>query len=106
MSNDQFKMPDTECLLFNTGAVSCVPVIKYISKCHVDYTYWPHDQQKCRIAFGSWTYTGEEIDFYLDGNGVCELYLIYCVCRTLQLTLPSLSHIYFLLFNYYFLNVT
>ncbi|XP_067216148.1 uncharacterized protein [Linepithema humile] len=70
MSNDQFEMPDTECLLFNTGAVNCVPVIKYISKCHIDYTYWPHDQQKCRIAFGSWTYTGEEIDFHLDGNGV------------------------------------
>jgi hypothetical protein len=89
MSNDQFEIPVTDCLLFNTGAVSCVPVIKYVSKCQVDYTYWPYDQQKCRIVFGSWTHSGKEIDFHLDGNGVCELLNLL-----LQNFVINLHHIY------------
>lgn len=73
MSNDLFELPETDCLLFNTGVVNCVPAIKFVSKCDVDYTYWPYDQQKCRFVLGSWSHTGEEIDFHLDGDGVREL---------------------------------
>jgi len=40
--------------------------------CDGDYTYWPYDQQKCRILLGSWSYTGEEIDFHLDEDGARE----------------------------------
>ncbi|RLU21576.1 hypothetical protein DMN91_005949 [Ooceraea biroi] len=69
MSEDSF-LTVTNCLLFNTGAVNCIWAAKYISRCNGDYTYWPYDQQKCRIVFGSWSYTGEEIDFHLDGDGI------------------------------------
>ncbi|XP_072764597.1 uncharacterized protein [Anoplolepis gracilipes] len=69
MSND-LEMPTTDCLVFNTGSVVCVPAIKYISKCDGDYTYWPYDVQKCRIVFGSWSHAGEEIDFHLDESGI------------------------------------
>ncbi|XP_077270192.1 acetylcholine receptor subunit alpha-like 2 isoform X2 [Temnothorax americanus] len=70
MSNDEHSTFDTECLLFNTGSVICVPSVKYISKCDPDYTYWPHDQHTCNITLGSWSHTGEEIDVHLDGTGV------------------------------------
>lgn len=73
MSNDLLELPTTDCLVFNTGSVICVPAVKYISKCDGDYTYWPYDQQKCRIVLGSWSYAGEEVDFHLKENGVYEL---------------------------------
>ncbi|XP_029155415.1 neuronal acetylcholine receptor subunit alpha-5-like [Nylanderia fulva] len=70
MSNGLFEIPTTDCLVFNTGSVICVPAVKYISKCDGDYTYWPYDQQLCRIQLGSWSYAGEEVDFHFDGNGI------------------------------------
>ncbi|XP_032671797.1 neuronal acetylcholine receptor subunit alpha-3-like [Odontomachus brunneus] len=70
MSHDQNELPVTECVVFSSGSVTCVPAVKYISKCSPDFTYWPYDKHKCRITLGSWSYTGEEIDFNLVGNGV------------------------------------
>lgn len=73
MTHDQNDMPLTECLLFNSGIINCVPAVKYISKCEPDYSYWPYDKHKCRILLGSWSYTGEEIDFQLGGKGVMRI---------------------------------
>jgi len=74
MSSDEYEtIFNTECLVFNTGTVICVPSVKYVSKCNPDYTYWPHDQHTCRITLGSWSHTGEEIDVHLDGTGVRKL---------------------------------
>jgi hypothetical protein len=73
MSEDSSEMLLTECLLFHTGAVSCVSSLKYTSMCDGDYTYWPYDQQKCHILLGSWSYTGEEIDFHLEEDGARSL---------------------------------
>ncbi|XP_011641218.1 acetylcholine receptor subunit alpha-like 2 [Pogonomyrmex barbatus] len=70
MSNDEYNIISTNCLIFNTGSVVCVPPAKYVSKCDLDYTYWPYDQHTCRIILGSWSHTGEEIDVHLDGKGV------------------------------------
>lgn len=72
MSHEQNELPMTECVVFSSGSVTCVPAVKYISKCNPDFTYWPYDKHKCRITLGSWSYTGEEIDFHLVGNGVGE----------------------------------
>ncbi|KYM82835.1 Neuronal acetylcholine receptor subunit alpha-5 [Atta colombica] len=70
MSSDQYKLPVTECLLFNSGSVSCVPAVKFISKCNPDYTYWPYDKHQCRVTFLLWMHTGEEVDLLIDGNGI------------------------------------
>ncbi|CAL1681657.1 unnamed protein product [Lasius platythorax] len=71
MSNDLvLEMPTTDCLVFNTGSVVCVPAVKYMSKCDGDYTYWPYDQQMCHIVLGSWLYGPEELEFHLEGNGI------------------------------------
>ncbi|XP_011171072.1 neuronal acetylcholine receptor subunit alpha-2 [Solenopsis invicta] len=67
MSNDEYPtFYKTDCLLFSTGSVSCVPSVKYLAKCNPDYTYWPYDQHTCNITLGSWSHTGEEIDVTLE----------------------------------------
>lgn len=93
MSNDLLELPVTDCLVFNTGSVVCVPAVKYISKCDGDYTYWPYDQQTCRIVFGSWSYAGEEIDFHFDGNGVCELSYLLSIYNSLFLLCIFFIHL-------------
>ncbi len=30
--------------------------------CSIDVTYFPWDQQKCYLKFGSWTYDGSKVD--------------------------------------------
>ena len=64
-----FEILSTNCLLFGTGSVACVPALKYIPKCDCDYTYWLYDQQTCHIKLDLWS-IGEIIDFNLEGNGV------------------------------------
>ena len=64
----------TNCLLFSTGSVACVPALKYILKCNDDYTYWPYDQQTCHIELAFWT-AGVHFDFQLEGNGVCTYFI-------------------------------
>lgn len=79
MSSDQYHLPNTDCLLFHSGSVSCVPAVKFISKCNLDYTYWPYDKHSCHITFISWTHKGDEVNLLADESGVrilVENYLI------------------------------
>ncbi|XP_076621254.1 nicotinic acetylcholine receptor alpha9 subunit [Colletes latitarsis] len=68
MSADQ-SIPETMCLVDQTGKVSCVPALRHISKCVTNYVSWPYDSHRCLINFGSWSHSGEEIDFHLDHKG-------------------------------------
>ncbi|XP_053996969.1 uncharacterized protein LOC128886285 [Hylaeus anthracinus] len=68
MSDDQ-SIPPTTCLIFSSGKVSCVPSMKHIAKCSTNYASWPYDRHRCRINFGSWSHSGEEVDFHLDEKG-------------------------------------
>ncbi|XP_011690759.1 PREDICTED: neuronal acetylcholine receptor subunit alpha-5-like isoform X2 [Wasmannia auropunctata] len=65
MSNDQFDLSKVNCLLYNSGFVFCVPMLKFIAKCNPDYTYWPYDKHRCRITFESWVHTDEEVDLLM-----------------------------------------
>jgi len=74
MSSDQYHLPVTDCLLFYKGTVTCVPALKFVSKCNPDFTYWPYDKHQCRVTFVSWTHKGEEVDLMLyNNNGVRAL---------------------------------
>lgn len=73
MSDNQCHLPTTECLLYNSGRINCVPAVKFVSKCNPDWTYWPYDKHQCRVIFTSEMYKGEEVDFLLNGSGVCAL---------------------------------
>jgi len=38
------------------------------SICKIDISYFPFDEQKCPLIFGSWTYTGEHPEAYRVGG--------------------------------------
>lgn len=42
-----------------------VPPAIYQSSCTIDVTYFPFDQQKCVMKFGSWTFNGDQVSLKL-----------------------------------------
>ncbi|KAM7062063.1 LOW QUALITY PROTEIN: neuronal acetylcholine receptor subunit alpha-2 [Acridotheres tristis] len=52
----------TKAHLFWDGTVKWVPPAIYKSSCSIDVTFFPFDQQNCKMKFGSWTYDKANID--------------------------------------------
>ncbi|XP_060068850.1 acetylcholine receptor subunit alpha-1-A-like [Ylistrum balloti] len=44
------------------GTVFWPPPAKFRSSCKIDITYFPFDDQTCKMKFGSWTYDGFQVD--------------------------------------------
>jgi len=40
-----------------------------MSTCKIDITWFPFDEQRCDMKFGSWTYDYSGIDLQLNGDG-------------------------------------
>ena len=56
---DQFK---TRVILYSNGLnVWYAPTILR-SRCSIDITYFPFDDQRCVLRFGSWTYDGLRVN--------------------------------------------
>ena len=49
---------DTKAVLKYTGYTEWFAPTEIHSICKIDITYFPFDEQKCPLVFGSWTYTG------------------------------------------------
>lgn len=52
----------TKAHLFHMGKVQWIPPAIYKSSCSIDVTFFPFDQQNCKMKFGSWTYDKAKID--------------------------------------------
>ncbi|KAB1262272.1 Neuronal acetylcholine receptor subunit alpha-4 [Camelus dromedarius] len=52
----------TKAHLFHDGRVQWAPPAIYKSSCSIDVTFFPFDQQNCKMKFGSWSYDKAKID--------------------------------------------
>ncbi|KAK2851069.1 hypothetical protein Q5P01_007345 [Channa striata] len=52
----------TKAHLFYDGRIKWMPPAIYKSSCSIDVTFFPFDQQSCKMKFGSWTYDRAKID--------------------------------------------
>lgn len=57
------KASNIDCVARNNGNVSCTIPIAFNVLCTANYTNWPHDSQKCRLNFITWSYLAEQVDF-------------------------------------------
>ncbi|XP_062316135.1 neuronal acetylcholine receptor subunit alpha-4b [Osmerus eperlanus] len=59
----------TKAHLFYDGRIKWTPPAIYKSSCSIDVTFFPFDQQNCKMKFGSWTYDRAKIDLIsMDSN--------------------------------------
>ena len=84
-------MPKTKDVRSN-GTVKWLPPAIVKTTCKIDVAYFPFDDQRCHLKFGSWTYSGAEIvlhnesvsldTFVTNGEwmlmGVYSLVVAYC----------------------------
>ena len=54
--------PETNAIVSSNGYVLWVVPAMIKSSCKIDVTYFPFDEQKCPLKFGSWTYDGFQLD--------------------------------------------
>ncbi|CAH1795983.1 unnamed protein product [Owenia fusiformis] len=52
----------SRAMVRSDGNVFWAPPAKLRSSCKIDITYFPFDDQKCKMKFGSWTYDGFQVD--------------------------------------------
>ncbi|CAJ0573852.1 unnamed protein product, partial [Mesorhabditis spiculigera] len=52
----------------HTGDVTWVPPARYLSSCAIDVEWFPFDEQKCDMVFGSWTYNKHEVQLRFYNN--------------------------------------
>ncbi|KRT85547.1 transmembrane ion channel, partial [Oryctes borbonicus] len=66
------KIFDTgvDCIIRNTGKVTCVPPSQHEAVCIADLRNYPYEKQKCILRLGSWVHSGEEIDFRFSNKPV------------------------------------
>ncbi|GIY02769.1 neuronal acetylcholine receptor subunit alpha-7 [Caerostris darwini] len=55
----------TNVVVRNNGSCTYIPPGIFKSTCKIDITWFPFDDQRCKMKFGSWTYDGNHIDLQL-----------------------------------------
>ncbi|XP_077997844.1 neuronal acetylcholine receptor subunit alpha-9-like [Glandiceps talaboti] len=66
---DEYRnfMKDRLAVVYNTGTVMWAAPVIFQSQCQIDVTYFPFDEQDCKLKFGPWQYDGTEV--VISGNG-------------------------------------
>ncbi|KAM7310048.1 neuronal acetylcholine receptor subunit alpha-7-like [Ixodes scapularis] len=52
----------TNVVVRHNGSCNYIPPGIFKSTCKIDITWFPFDDQKCDLKFGSWTYNGYQLD--------------------------------------------
>lgn len=65
-------------VIFSIGDVMWIPPAIYKSSCTINVLYFPFDEQKCFMKFGSWTFNGDQVITHWLYCLYC-LYCIYCI---------------------------
>ncbi|XP_034550749.1 neuronal acetylcholine receptor subunit alpha-4-like isoform X2 [Notolabrus celidotus] len=63
----------TKAHLFYDGRIKWMPPAIYKSSCSIDVTFFPFDQQSCKMKFGSWTYDRAKIDLITMSSNVDQM---------------------------------
>ncbi|XP_076680794.1 nicotinic acetylcholine receptor alpha7 subunit isoform X1 [Andrena cerasifolii] len=58
----------TNVVVKNNGTCLYVPPGIFKSTCKIDITWFPFDDQRCEMKFGSWTYDGFQLDLQLQNE--------------------------------------
>lgn len=53
----------TNVVVRNNGSCLYVPPGIFKSTCKIDITWFPFDDQRCEMKFGSWTYDGLQVNY-------------------------------------------
>lgn len=53
----------TNVVVRSNGSVVYIPPGIFKSTCKIDITWFPFDDQRCEMKFGSWTYDGFQVNF-------------------------------------------
>lgn len=56
------KYMEALAMVDNTGHVFWPPIVKLRSSCMMDITYFPFDDQICKLKIGSWAYDGFQVN--------------------------------------------
>lgn len=57
---------DTKIHFFSEGKIQWFAPAQIKTICTIDITYFPFDEQKCQITFGSWSYMKNKLDIHLE----------------------------------------
>ncbi|CAL8069410.1 unnamed protein product [Orchesella dallaii] len=63
----------TNIVVRSNGSCLYVPPGIFKSTCKIDITWFPFDDQKCDMKFGSWTYDGFQVDLSMKDDGGGDL---------------------------------
>lgn len=63
----------TNVVVRNNGSCLYVPPGIFKSTCKIDITWFPFDDQRCEMKFGSWTYDG----FQVSAAAATAAYIVY-----------------------------
>ncbi|XP_050510436.1 acetylcholine receptor subunit alpha-L1-like [Diabrotica virgifera virgifera] len=72
---------NTHFLAYSDGKVLWVPPAQLVVLCGLNLKYWPFDTQECSLKFGSWTYSGDQIDL-LHYNDNAEVGLEFIISNS------------------------
>nr|XP_020468270.1 neuronal acetylcholine receptor subunit alpha-2-like isoform X2 [Monopterus albus] len=95
----------TKAQLFYDGRIKWMPPAIYKSSCSIDVTFFPFDQQSCKMKFGSWTYDRAKIDLISMASDVDQMdYWESEIIPSTSLVIPLIGE--YLLFTMIFVTLS